>query len=112
MNLINFVKNKIFHSRKDKWYWLKQELAFEITKNFNDPTLINIHWIKISKFFGKITIKLYLERPGLFIGKHGETINKIKTNLNAYLRFKKINCEVKFKLYSYMPLQIAYFMKY
>jgi len=64
---------------------IKTELKF-ILENLGIKEDVKIHRITIS--FNKINI--YLERPGLFIGKAGETYKKIKEQLSSKKEIKLI----------------------
>jgi len=60
-----------------------------------------VHFIKMSKFFNRIKIKIWLERPGLFIGYHGRKIDDIQAKIEDNFKLK-----VKFVLKDYEPLPI------
>lgn len=59
-----------------------------------------IHYVKVKTKRKKIIVDVYLERPGLLIGKGGETIDNIHKKLG-----KELGKDVKININEYDPLK-------
>lgn len=58
---------------------------------------VKIHSVKIFKLFGTTHIFIKLSRPGLFIGRKGETMNGIREEMEKY------HGKIKFHLKDFDP---------
>jgi len=102
--LIKKLKCKLswfkYDLRKDKYSRIKYQIAYELHESKIE---CNVHMVKVRRFFNKITVTIYLERPGLFLGKRGERLIRIQDDLIMIT-----DCNVVVKLKEYTPLPAIY----
>ncbi len=92
----NSIQNQTFN---DVIFGLEQYCEeTEINKN-----IFLIHFIEVDEVEEIVNVTITLERPGIFIGKAGSTINQITTFLTMYL-----NKTVKIHLKEFNPWKLKF----
>jgi small subunit ribosomal protein S3 len=68
---------------------------FEIRKNVRaEAEKAGVSLIEVERFPGKVKVTVHTAKPGILIGRKGESIKKMRTSLEA-LTSKKIDLEIK-----------------
>jgi ribosomal protein S3 len=99
---LNFIPNKIKRyniERKRKYLY---SLTYTVRVLY-DVKFLRIHIVKVSKIFNTVTYKIHLERPGILVGKQGESVKLLIKRLRTDLKMN-----VKIKIYHYEPLPNLY----
>lgn len=101
MNILLKLKKKMrdFNSFESQVSMCIGHLATDDLKNY-DP---HVHYIEVKKSFlsKKVTVVIYCGRPGLIIGHHGRTHDKLK-----YMISESIKRPVEISFVEYEPVRI------
>lgn len=68
-----------------RYSYLSEYNEKEVCKAISD---LGVHQIKVKKRFGKYTVFIQLDRPGLLIGSKGVRINKLKEKMEEEFHHK------------------------
>src|SRR5574340_1563573 len=84
-----------------RWYADGAEYTDQLHQDFKIRKLIfgsadkaGISKVEIERFPGKVKVILHTAKPGILIGRKGDSVKKIRTDLEA-LTGKKIDLEIK-----------------
>lgn len=99
---LKFIPNKIKRYNSERKRKYLYSLAYTVRELY-DVKFLRIHIVKVSKIFNTVTYKIHLERPGILVGKQGESIKLLIKRLRTELKMN-----VKVKIYHYEPLSNLY----
>ncbi len=84
-----------------RWYAESAEYADQLHQDIKIRTLIHkeadkagVSTVEVERFPGKVKVVVHTAKPGILIGRKGDTVKKIRQNLEA-LTGKKIDLEIK-----------------
>ena len=82
------------NEKKDfsRYLYEDQQIRKHIKKNY---MFSNIPRIEIERTRAKVNIILYTARPGLIIGRKGSNVEKLRIQLEAFVKDREINLEIK-----------------
>jgi small subunit ribosomal protein S3 len=92
---------KINQPWEGRWFAEGKEYLTQLQQDFKIRSLVaeeakraGVSRIDIERFPGKIKVIVNTAKPGILIGRKGETVKKIRTDLEGYTG-KKIDLEIK-----------------
>jgi len=84
-----------------RWYAEGSEYTTQLHQDFKIRELVQkeagkagVSTIEVERFPGKVKVVVHTAKPGILIGRKGESVKKIRQNLEA-LTGKKIDLEIK-----------------
>jgi small subunit ribosomal protein S3 len=84
-----------------RWYAEGSEYTTQLHQDFkirdlvqNEAGKAGVSTIEVERFPGKVKVVVHTAKPGILIGRKGESVKKIRQNLEA-LTGKKIDLEIK-----------------
>lgn len=100
VNPIGF-RLKINKTWEGRWYAEGTEYVNQLHQDFAIRTLVRklaeragVSRVEIERFPGKVKVVVQTAKPGILIGRKGESVKKIRTDLEALVG-KKIDLEIK-----------------
>jgi small subunit ribosomal protein S3 len=92
---------KVTKTWEGRWYAEGQEYVNNLHQDFKLRELVRqeapkagVSRIDVERFPGKVKVVVYTAKPGILIGRKGESVKKIRLNLEAVVG-KKIDLEIK-----------------
>jgi len=92
---------KINKTWEGRWYAEGKDYVNQLHQDFALRELVRkeaeragVSRIEIERFPGKVKVVVHTAKPGILIGRKGENVKKIRTNLEALVG-KKIDLEIK-----------------
>jgi len=92
---------KINKTWEGRWYAEGNDYVTQLHQDFalrelvrNEAERAGVSRIEIERFPGKVKVVVQTAKPGILIGRKGENVKKIRTNLEALVG-KKIDLEIK-----------------
>lgn len=100
VNPIGF-RLKVNKTWEGRWYAEGQEYVDQLRQDFELRDLIRqeteragVSRIEIERFPGKVKITVHTAKPGILIGRKGENVKKLRSNLESLVG-KKIDLDIK-----------------
>jgi len=100
VNPIGF-RLKVNKTWEGRWYAEGQEYVDQLRQDFELREMIReetdragVSRIEIERFPGKVKITVHTAKPGILIGRKGENVKKLRTNLESMVG-KKIDLDIK-----------------
>jgi small subunit ribosomal protein S3 len=92
---------KINKTWEGRWYAESKEYVDQLHQDFairemvvDEAPKAGVSRVEIERFPGKVKILVNTAKPGILIGRKGESVKKIRTNLEGLVK-KKIDLEIK-----------------
>jgi small subunit ribosomal protein S3 len=100
VNPVGFRLN-IIRPWEGRWYAEGSEYADQLHQDLEIRKMIHreagragVSLVEVERFPGKVRVIVHTAKPGILIGRKGDTVKKIRTDLEA-LTGKKIDLEIK-----------------
>lgn len=92
---------KINKTWEGRWYAENREYVDQLHQDFAIRNLVmqsapkaGVSRVEIERFPGKVKILVFTAKPGILIGRKGESVKKVRTDLEGLVK-KKIDLEIK-----------------
>lgn len=91
----------VTHGWRGRWFAEGNQYREQLHQDFeiqklvqNSASRAGVSTVEVERFPGKIKVSVYTAKPGILIGRKGEGVKKIRTNLEELVG-KKIDLDIK-----------------